>query len=254
MFKNSIFLSVVLSLVLASCGSGGEQAPDPDDSTPAPPIPAPAPEPVPGKPTPPLPVKGKVNVGSGAGTVELKLGKAETVVATGKVESDGKFEIGVPNGGKEVTDALAAGTDLLKDLGCEGSLKISEESLKAVAFRGVSLKRGKKNVNVYHSDASFSWFPPTSKFTSRIYVYADKETKMSGNLECAKFLDKPDAIKSIKTKVDISLNKGWNVIRLKGATSGISMPVSATATLKNSSFKNGSSWFTLAYLNKEGRP
>lgn len=254
MFKNSILLTSILSLVLVSCGSSGEKTPD--DSTPAPtPVPAPAPaDPAPGKPTPALPVNGKVNVGSGTGTVELKLGKAETVVATGKVSSDGKFTIGVPNGGKEVNDTLAAGADLLKDLGCAGSLQISEKSLKAVAFRGVTLKRGKKNVEVYHSTSGFSWFPPTSKFKSRIYVFADKAAKMNGKLECAKFLDKLDAIKSIKTNVDVNLSKGWNVIQLQGATSGVSMPVDATATLKNSSFKNGDYWFTLAHLDSEGRP
>ncbi|AXG98399.1 hypothetical protein DVJ83_03590 [Deinococcus wulumuqiensis] len=189
MKKISGLVALGLTLSLASCGGG--------------------PAPVPTESDPPVTqISGHVMGGSGSGTVTLPSSRG--TLAQAPVDAQGNFVLTLPGAEKFAAD-LKTTEQVLSGIGCEGQLTSSVPAAKGYAVATLNAERTGLKDSVYAANLEIQYLPPKGKLTAYAWLYTDRATHLTGNLNCSKLVN--NALQ-INLGVDVQTRSGWNVIEI----------------------------------------
>ena len=197
-----------LALALASCGS----APTPQASE---------------QPTVTA-IEGRVTSASGTGTVSV----AELAGTTATTSADGRFSLTLPQG-TALGIRMQGVAQVMSNLQCSGSLSSSDTSARGylVANMQVSDSAGTRSVSAVQGNKTGLL---SRSVSGRAWLYVDKDTRLSGSVDCAKMMN-VSQISTLPVTIDVIAKSGWNVVDLGiGASASVFGQVSAAGSVVNS--------------------
>lgn len=196
------FMLVTLAVALSACDSGPPTPINPSTTK----------------------INGRVVSGSGTGNATLR-GKVD-VLATAPIDASGNFTLTLPDANKLSADLVAA-SNVLGNIGCSGTLNSSASDAQGYGLTSLDLNRTKVGRMIAGQVGRNVFNLPTS-FNGRGWIYVDKDTTLSGSVDC-KALVGVDI--SIPATVNIKAKAGWNIVQVSGSVSmsGISGTVHEVA-------------------------
>lgn len=153
-------------------------------------------------------IQGRVTSASGTGTVSV----TELAGTSAATSSNGSFTLTLPQ-----DSALSARTQgaaqVMSNLQCAGSLSSSDTSARGylVANMQVSDGAGTRTVSAVRGSKPG---PLSRSVDGRAWLYVDKDTYLSGTVDCAKLLN-VSQIASLPVQIAVKAKAGWNVVALK---------------------------------------
>lgn len=173
-------------------------------------------------------IEGKVMSASGTGTV----GVAELPGTTATTAADGRFSLTLPQGAA-LGARVQGAAQVMSNLQCTGSLSSSDTSARGylVANMQVSDGAGTRSVSAVQGSKTGLL---SRNVGGRAWLYVDRDTRLSGSVDCAKLLN-VSQIPSLPVTIDVLAKTGWNVVDLSiGASANIFGQVSAGGSVVNS--------------------
>ncbi|MFC5848067.1 hypothetical protein [Deinococcus petrolearius] len=215
-----------LALVLASCG--GTSTPQASE-----------------QPTVTV-IEGRVTGASGTGTVSVS--ELPGVAAT--TAADGRFTLTLPQGAALGTRVQGA-AQVMAGLQCAGSLGSSDTSARGYLVANLQVGDGAGTRSVSAVQGSKTGLLSRS-VSGRAWLYVDKDTRLSGSLDCAQLLNVPQ-ISTLPVTIDVIARAGWNVVDLTiGASANLLGQVSAGGSVVNSAAGTAlSEWRTAEELQAQ---
>lgn len=181
MFKLKVSIIPSALLILSSCG--------------------PAPTPT---PPPQAPVVTNINGTLNAETnTRVALKNGALTLADAAVDSTGNFTLTLPSDTVLATLKAPLNQGILKDLGCIGTLNVSDPTVQGYGVAKLSTpKQNYFNATVTRGALSRS-------LVGSAYLYVDRDARATGTLDCS-------AATGVKTNVTVDLNvtPGWNVLAI----------------------------------------
>lgn len=184
-------------------------------------------------------ISGQLNAPQGSNTFVSIIANNSSIVNT-PVDAAGKFSLTLPDADKmaDVKTSLSAG--LLADLGCTGTLTLSDSSAQGYAFATLLASSGEE-----YADAAVSRTTLSRTLQGRAYLYADKPTTLKGPLDCTAATGYPTTV-----QVSISASTGWNVVDVN--IQGIfNFGISVNGTVSNGSLAPNSIWANVKDLRTQ---
>lgn len=213
------------ALALTACASG-EQPPAPEDQ--------------PAVTT----VQGDIENWTGAGTVTLS-GPSGQALARAAVAADGTFSLTLPDeaalAGAGVTRSPA---DALAQLGCTNTVTSSDPAARGYGFLSLDARPDGGDVGpIFAVDLDVTTLfgvPVSAEAKGRAWLYADRDTTLSGHVTC-KIAEVNAAV-----QVNIAAKQGWNVLAMNVGGS-VANPGGVTGTLTTAA-DTQTTWRTQADL------
>ncbi|GGQ94533.1 hypothetical protein [Deinococcus ruber] len=161
-----------------------------------------------GASTPPPPAQAQVitsinGVASNASTTPVNLTGGGRTLATTQTDASGHFTLDLPSDAAAAGVAAPLSTGVLSDLGCTGTLTNGDPA--ASGYEVASLKMGSASF----MNATVSRSLLSRALRGKVYLYADRSTTLSGNLDCSATTGMPTTV-----TVNLNVSKGWNVLAL----------------------------------------
>jgi hypothetical protein len=173
-------------------------------------------------------IEGRVTSASGAGTVSV----ADLAGVTAATAADGRFTLTLPQG-TEMASRSQGAAQVMSNLQCAGSLNSSDTSARGylVANLQVSDAAGARSVSAVQGSKTGLL---SRNVGGRAWLYVDRDTRLSGSVDCAKLLN-VSQISTLPVTIDVIAKAGWNVVDLSiGASANIFGQVSAGGSVVNS--------------------
>lgn len=193
---------------------------------------------------------GVVGSGTGTGTVEL-LDATNTgaVLSSASVAADGSFTLPLPSADQFASKMVAADR-VLAQVGCTGTLSSSTADTSGFGFAELKATRSGTAMQVVTLTTDLNLLPPHLAFKGHAWVYTDKATRLTGDLDCTQLIKAPGALSQLTLSVDAQTRAGWNVLEISGRTAGANLPTTASASATVVKDFQGSHWRTVADIAK----
>ncbi|WP_161882613.1 hypothetical protein [Deinococcus alpinitundrae] len=181
---------------------------------------------------------------SGASSTSLALIVGTRTLASTTVDAQGKFSLTLPTSDEVTSVKTSLSAVLLADLGCKGSLSLSDPSAQGYGF--ATLKAGNQkdyaDAVVIKDEYTFN-----RSLKGRAYLYADKPTTLNGPLDCKAATGFPTTL-----QVNVNLSTGWNVLALSiNGTYSFPSTISVSGSVNNGALAPGSVWSSLDALKSQ---
>ncbi len=210
-----------LGAVLAACGSAPTAVPAAAETTPT--------------------LSGQLS-GAHDTTANL-IGSGQTLAIT-SVNAAGQFALTLPTAEQLSGVKTSLSEGLLADLGCTGTLSLSDASAQGYGFATLTSGPGQQ-----YADASVTRTLTTRTLKGRAYLYADKPTTLEGPLNCSAATGYPTNL-----QVSVNASAGWNVVALNITGSLGLSGISVGGTVGNGSLAPGSVWTDVNTLRDQIAP
>lgn len=173
-------------------------------------------------------IEGRVTSASGTGTVSV----AELAGVTAPMAADGRFSLTLPQGAA-LGARVQGAAQVMSNLQCAGSLSSSDTSARGYLLANMQVSDGAAGRSVSAVQGSKTGLLSRS-VSGRAWLYVDRDTRLSGSVDCAKLLN-VSQIATLPVTIDVIAKTGWNVVDLNiGASASIFGQVSAGGSVVNS--------------------
>lgn len=192
-------------------------------------------------------INGQVISGSGTGTVSFHFSSGQSISAP--VSATGNFSLGLP-GADKFSSEMVTTEKVLSKVGCSGNLTSSIADAKGYAMAGLQLSRGSLNDTILAGTLTVSKFfglPTSGSFDGRLWLYTDKATQLSGQVNCTQLVG---AGVPVNITVNATTAAGWNILSLTGKATLSTSGVSVTGNL-NGANDGTTTWRTLNDLKSD---
>lgn len=166
-------------------------------------------------------LEGTISSGSGSGKVTLKVADK---TFSGDIASNGKFSLVLPNS-SDLSDELVDVSQVLKAIGCEGTLTSSATDAKGYSFAQLQSKREGITASVFSATTkrySTMTFPIQLELKATALLYASKASNVSGKATCQRLMLPKDFPMLLPNQqfgiggvvVNLKLRPGWNYVAI----------------------------------------
>ncbi|AWN22243.1 hypothetical protein DKM44_02490 [Deinococcus irradiatisoli] len=171
------------------------------------------------------------------------IGSGQTLAVT-SVDAQGRFSLTLPGATQLTGVKTSLSEGLLADLGCTGTLNLSDPGAQGYGFATLTSGSGQQ-----YADASVTKTLTTRIVRGRAYLYADRPTTITGPLNCSQATGYPTTV-----QVDVNASAGWNVVALNITGSLGFGGISVGGTLGNGQLAPGSVWTDVDTLRDQVAP
>lgn len=158
-------------------------------------------------------IPGDISRWSGTGAVALT-GPGGEVLARAEVAPDGRFTLPLPEA-PTLRPLLRSPGAAISALGCAGDVLSSDAGAGSYAFLGLTPQRPQAApASVFAAQAARTGFV-SGTFSGRIYLYADRPTRLSGTVDCGPVVQQFAGVQAtVPVTVDVTAQPGWNALEL----------------------------------------
>ena len=171
-------------------------------------------------------IQGKVDSGSGVGTVTANdpvLGQLSRATVT----PEGSFTLALPDANK-LAPQLQTASDVLKGVGCSGTLNSSVPGAKGYGLVTLDLNRNAVGKVLAGQVTSKTL---SKSFDGYAWIYTDQATTLTGSLDCQNLVGLGMAL---PTTVNVTTSgAGWHMVSVTGKGSLGLGGISASGEVKN---------------------
>lgn len=148
---------------------------------------------------------------AGSGTVTLQEGSA--VLGSGTLNSNGTFQLALPAANTVAPYLTTMGNFTSEESGCGGTVTVSDQNAQAYAVTALTATAGGSSQTILPEtySATSTAAQATLTIDSRIWIYADRNVNLSGNVTCSGTSE--GVTVDVKLTANARLHTGWNVLK-----------------------------------------